>query len=940
MIANVGTHLRLPAFLAGVLAACLLPCVTVLAQEGDGAYRSAENSRIEREQAQEGDGAYRSAENRRIEQEATQDRNFTPSDPAADLPPADSQNTGPVRLARFAHVSGNVTWRPDGSSEWSRATVNLPIREGSEIWVTEGGHADVQFDDGSELRLGNNALAILKTLYSDKDGEFTQISLNGGLATLHTRHDDSVFQVDTPAASVKSAGASQIRFGVDTGAEVTVQQGDAAVESPQGSVKLHVGDYLYLADSNAPFNVRPAPARDSWDRWNDERNRILEGRPERHVPSNIGLVSGELDDYGTWRNDPANGWVWCPRGVTSDWRPYYDGHWTWIDPFGWTWVSNEPWGWAPYHYGTWVHLSYGWGWCPGPLHQYWSPAVVSFSTYNGCVAWAPLCPWEVHYPSALSFGFWGRNWAFSFSIGCAGVYYPSGGYCIGRPWNSFYVNHFDRFRDHNFRRGSGSPSFDRFARTNEFAAANSHFVPFNGSRVSGATFARTEAFGGHGRYEPLSKANASYFTRGRNSGLPVAGRTPVAGPPGVAPTAVGRTPTRSFATGSLPSQSMLQRNVYHAPTSGLAGRGARGGSAGLAGRDSRTGIGAGAVGRDTRTGSAAGVSGRDPRTSGTISGSGRDPRIGAGAGTAGRDSRVGVGGGLPGRDTRTGVPAGGINRDTRSGVNVPAPSTSRIGIEDGRVPRQPVRPGDTGSAAEAARRARSSLGMGAGRQPAPYGGARSDAGVGDRGGRTSGGNLGDRSGRTPSYGGGTGSGAPNGSGSRNPRTGGSSERSYGQGLPGSAGGRTPDSSNRPAPRSYGTPTPGSGSGSGSRYGGDPGSYRTYGGRDYGTGSPGSRYGGSDPSSGRSRSYGGDYGSGRSNGGGSYGGGRSGGSYGGRSDSGSSGRSGGNGGRSESGSSGRSGGGSGGNSGRSGDGDGGRSGGGGGGYSSGRGRSGR
>ena len=43
--------------------------------------------------------------------------------------------------------------RASDSDEWSKATVNLPIRQGAQIWVTDGGHADLQFDDGSELEI-------------------------------------------------------------------------------------------------------------------------------------------------------------------------------------------------------------------------------------------------------------------------------------------------------------------------------------------------------------------------------------------------------------------------------------------------------------------------------------------------------------------------------------------------------------------------------------------------------------------------------------------------------------------------------------------------------------------------------------------------------------------------------------------------------------------
>src|SRR5207248_2033973 len=155
--------------------------------------------------AQEGDNGYRQGEKGRVEIDANGHR-IGPSDPvpftpAGDAVRANSDSDGPVRLARFAYVSRDVTWRADSSDEGSK-------------------------------------------------------------------------------------GAAQIRFGIDDGTEISVQRGDAVIEGPQGKVNLHAGDYLDLADSSAPFTIKKAPAADSWDRWNDERNRILEGKSDRHVPPN------------------------------------------------------------------------------------------------------------------------------------------------------------------------------------------------------------------------------------------------------------------------------------------------------------------------------------------------------------------------------------------------------------------------------------------------------------------------------------------------------------------------------------------------------------------------------------------------------------------------------------------------------------------------------
>ena len=107
-------------------------------------------------------------------------------------------NQGPVRLARIAYVKGNVTWRPDPDADWTRASVNVPLRQGAELWVTEGGRAEIQFDDGSVLRLGNGALVTLQTFYSDADGEFTEIKALEGLVSLRLKHERSVYQIDTP----------------------------------------------------------------------------------------------------------------------------------------------------------------------------------------------------------------------------------------------------------------------------------------------------------------------------------------------------------------------------------------------------------------------------------------------------------------------------------------------------------------------------------------------------------------------------------------------------------------------------------------------------------------------------------------------------------------------------------------------------------------------
>jgi hypothetical protein len=305
------------------------------------------------------------------------------------------------------------------------------------------------------------------------------------------------------------------------------------------------------------------PRPDDWDRWNEERDQELNDQRQHasyhYVPTNIALCADDLDTYGTWRSDPVYGHVWVPTVTDPNWRPYYDGHWTWVEPFGWTWISNEPWGWAPYHYGTWVHGPYGWGWVPGPSEQYWSPGVVAFYQSGGEVAWCPLAPHEVRYPSRLVLGFRGGNWALFFSVGGAAVYYPTAhNICVARPWSPTYVNHVTYV--------TNVTVVQNVTINRNTYITNNRFISVN-TRAAGATMVSTQAFGtfDRGGYRPVARESAnSFFAHAEVVGAPVSGR-PIAGPQAVRVTHAAFSPTRSFVPSTRVPAAILTRTVYRAP---------------------------------------------------------------------------------------------------------------------------------------------------------------------------------------------------------------------------------------------------------------------------------------------------------------------------------------------------------------------------------------
>jgi hypothetical protein len=112
----------------------------------------------------------------------------------------------------------------------------------------------------------------------------------------------------------------------------------------------------------------------------------------------FGVFYSSLGSYGEWISCDGGVYAWRPVGVAADWRPYFEGRWTWTDD-GWYWASEEPWAWATYHYGRWYCDDfYGWVWIPG---YDWAPAWVEWRYGGGCVGWAPLSPYAVF---SMSFG--------------------------------------------------------------------------------------------------------------------------------------------------------------------------------------------------------------------------------------------------------------------------------------------------------------------------------------------------------------------------------------------------------------------------------------------------------------------------------------------------------------------------------------------------------
>jgi hypothetical protein len=313
----------------------------------------------------------------------------------------------PSRVARLSYFDGSVSFQAGGSGDWGNAAKNRPITIGDKLWVDKDARAELQAGQATIHLGGMTALSFLNL-----DQNITQMRLAEGTVNFRVRElrQGDLYEVDTPNAAFTVREAGVFRIDVNEqgdGSIVTVIRGEGEVTAGGKSYDVHAGELAEFngTDTDVEYRSDRAPEPDDFDRWAADRDRREENSVSARYVSRDMAGYSDLDDNGTWREEPEYGHVWYPNNVSVGWAPYSNGYWNYVGPWGWTWVGYEPWGFAPFHYGRWNYFGGRWGWCPGPIGYYpvYGPAFVGFlgGGFGGVgigVGWFPLGFGEVYHP--------------------------------------------------------------------------------------------------------------------------------------------------------------------------------------------------------------------------------------------------------------------------------------------------------------------------------------------------------------------------------------------------------------------------------------------------------------------------------------------------------------------------------------------------------------
>ncbi len=414
-------------------------------------------------------------------------------------------------VARISLLRGDVFMTRGDSGDRVEAKINMPLVRGDKIFTDEKSQTEIQLDHSNIIRLAPKS----EIRIADLTRKQIQIQVAQGLVNYTVfKTNEAEVEIDTPNMAVRPVkeGFYRIQVTSPTETSLIVRKGDADVTTPEGTARVEEGRIIMVRGAENPeYQIAKAPARDDWDKWNKDRDKVVQEARSYKYANRYYTGAHDLDRHGRWVYVPDYGdWCWTPY-VNAGWIPYHYGYWGWAPYWGWTWISYEPWGWAPYHYGRWFYWGSAWYWWPG--HRYYG--------------YRPL--WGPGWVSFVGFGFGGHNWGFGFGYGYSSIgWCPLGPYDRYYPWwgrhNSYKVVNITNITNINNgtiinRGGRGHGGFGRDGYSSNLEAA------LTNSRVRGAiTRIATDDF----MRGNFSRAQRGIDANTLREGQLVQGRIPVA----------------------------------------------------------------------------------------------------------------------------------------------------------------------------------------------------------------------------------------------------------------------------------------------------------------------------------------------------------------------------------------------------------------------------
>src|SRR5579863_420346 len=283
---------------------------------------------------------------------------------------ADSQ----ARIVRLSDVQGSVQIDKNTGMGFENAFLNLPITQGTQVRTRGNGRAEIEFEDGSTLRLTPNTSIDFSTLgLSDAGKHISAINLVEGMAYVNwlgKGGDEFSLTFSRETIALDHAAHFRVQASSET-ANVAVFKGDVGVEGPSGKIDVaRKTTATFDSAEDDKYTVANNVADAALDSW-DKESVAYHDQYSKNNSTPYGYGVSDLNYYGSYSNVPGYGMMWQPFFTGVGWDPFMDGAWSWYPGYGYMFASAYPWGWLPYRYGNWNFIpGMGWMWQPGAFNTW------------------------------------------------------------------------------------------------------------------------------------------------------------------------------------------------------------------------------------------------------------------------------------------------------------------------------------------------------------------------------------------------------------------------------------------------------------------------------------------------------------------------------------------------------------------------------------------
>ena len=166
------------------------------------------------------------------------------------------QGTGqPARAVRLSFVEGQVSLAQGNQVLATQAVANTPLFEGTQLTTSDNGKAEIQFEDGSVVRIAPDSMLTLRVLRGAGAGADAELTVNSGLSYFEFQGGGQAGQMSVHFGSsvATTSGFTVLRVAMDT------PPGSLAVFS--GNVHVRVGPSdAVSADLHGGENIALNPA--------------------------------------------------------------------------------------------------------------------------------------------------------------------------------------------------------------------------------------------------------------------------------------------------------------------------------------------------------------------------------------------------------------------------------------------------------------------------------------------------------------------------------------------------------------------------------------------------------------------------------------------------------------------------------------------------------